>query len=465
MGDARSAVDGAQLDGQALDASPVDSAARDASRPDLWPPDAAPTGRLRVGQGPRGVASGAVVELDGVVGDGPAPGAALAFEIYNIGQAPLRFVGDPSIAIAGPHAGDFRVEEMPPSALDPGERAELRIVFEPVEPGPRRARWVLSHDGDGEPSPFVVELEGSARVAAPVFVAVGYGGRRMASLDQGQSWIADAFEVDGDQPSDEMLRDVHCAEAICVAVGGGARARILVTTDGQRWTEVEPPIGAPAFEAITHGAGGWLAVSSQAAWRADDPREWALAADIPGGGALRALTWGAPDGRPNDGRYVAVGTEGRRISSADGRAWEGDVFGGAALSDVAWGNGWFVAVGQAERRLRSADGITWQREVLGRENEFFDDVAFDGARFFASSGIGFFESPDGGAWASRDGFGPRAFAWGADRFVGIAWRDVRTVSEQGLAWQRVAEDDGPPLTAVAFGWLLLDAAPRAGAAR
>ena len=75
-----------------------------------------------------------------------------------------------------------------------------------------------------------------------VFVAVGYGGRRMVSKD-GKTWeITAEWAVNGADDSNNLMSIAH-GNGRFVAVGGGGWTRetqaghILVSTDGKTWKE------------------------------------------------------------------------------------------------------------------------------------------------------------------------------------------------------------------------------------
>ncbi len=104
------------------------------------------------------------------------------------------------------------------------------------------------------------------------------------------------------------------------------------------------------------------------------------------------------------GLYVAVGAEGRRMTSRDGFAWENDQRWNAGgvqekgdvLMDIAYGVGRFVAVGGGTKEgwlLSSPDGRDWREIPMGKA--VVSTVAFGNGRFVAVRAGELLASTDG----------------------------------------------------------------------
>ena len=101
-----------------------------------------------------------------------------------------------------------------------------------------------------------------------------------------------------------------------------------------------------------------------------------------------------------NGKYVAVGYDGKIAYSADGVNWTlvyDSKFGDSNIQDVCYGNGKFVAGGQRGKMSYSSDGITWtavsdskfDRDILRicYENGKFVAVGSDGKMAYSYDGI------------------------------------------------------------------------------
>jgi hypothetical protein len=89
-----------------------------------------------------------------------------------------------------------------------------------------------------------------------------------------------------------------------------------------------------------------------------------------------------------DGKFVAVGRDGKAAYSQDGENWTAVVdskFGGDIIHGITYGGGKFVAVGDNGNGAAaySPDGITW---TAGRKfgDSFFKGVAYGSGKFVAA---------------------------------------------------------------------------------
>jgi hypothetical protein len=169
--------------------------------------------------------------------------------------------------------------------------------------------------------------------------------------------------------------------------------------------------------------------------------------------------------------FVAVGQDGLRITSRDGRKWEHAQTGkeGETYRAVCWGNNRFAAVGSyggGNILASSTDGVKWKTAFKdGMYSRYFRGLGFGKGIFLALGGdpgsVGNsvpFEShtTDGEAWSDYKEIAGknilRRLAWGNDRFVGVGDRGRRAASADGFAWKDAADVRAiDTLVDVAFG--------------
>lgn len=151
--------------------------------------------------------------------------------------------------------------------------------------------------------------------------------------------------------------------------------------------------------------------------------------------------------------FVAVGTTGLRVSSADGVEWKNQQTGkdGESYRSVACGNGVFAAVGSfgwGDQLMGSTtDGAVWKVAVKPKATAY-RSVYFGGGKFLAMSGdpaqVGDARpvvsiSADGLTWPEAKRISGqwllRRLAFGNNLFVGVGDRGRRSVSTDGLEWK------------------------------
>jgi hypothetical protein len=184
----------------------------------------------------------------------------------------------------------------------------------------------------------------AAPAGVPIFVAVGYGGVRVRSLDLGKTWI-DAQRLGGGGDDNFLLRTVAFGDGLFVALGW----QLYTSPDGKTWTM------------RTKAAGQWM-------------------------GGVR---FGA-------GRFVAAGGYGESTYSTDGLTWPQ---GGARLTDaarsIAFGNGVWVARADSNHWWQTSTGETWTD--LGGTHT--DAVVFCGGQFVDATSCAGPAGRDGGRTA------------------------------------------------------------------
>lgn len=208
--------------------------------------------------------------------------------------------------------------------------------------------------------------------------------------------------------STQVFRGLCFAQGVFVGVGSGdfETAGITISTNAQTWTVMAPGV---SLESVGYGNGLFVAVGNQGKLlTSTDAVHWTLVAS----GTSQAL-YGAAWG---NGRFVVVG-EGALLASDNGQAWTNLWSGipGYALFDVAYGSGKFVAVAWSGFPwsfggfFRSTDGVNWARVSVAGSNAL-NRIVYGGGRFV---GVG-----DGGAvWSSTDGLSWSNVVSGSSRYL------------------------------------------------
>jgi len=180
-----------------------------------------------------------------------------------------------------------------------------------------------------------------------------------------------------------------------------------------------------------------------------------------GSGSIRAITYG-------NGKYVAVGDDGKMATSTDGVTWTAvanNKFGKSHIRAVAFGNNRFVAGGD-ETIAYSTDGVTWTA-VIAKPSDYIGDgldagsakkpffagvfaIIFAGGKFVAGCAIGRMAiSTDGITWTAvpreNTDFGVAsifAIAYGNGKFVAVGdsnYYNGISTSTNGTKWTAVKD--------------------------
>ncbi len=216
------------------------------------------------------------------------------------------------------------------------------------------------------------------------------------------------------------MAGVAYGRGLFVAVGG---TRIQTTIDGSSWDSLTLS-GIGSLQAVTHGAGVFVAVASDGSiLRSSDAASWAPAVSGTGN-ALFGVAHG-PHG------FVAVGSGGTILTSPDGLAWQPRSSGTTeSLSDVTFGPSGYVAIGLGSTVLTSTDGAVWTARDLGTANAALQDIAYGDGVYVATApnlNDSIFLSTDAQTWVLADltqhllsafsGGGSTAVGFGNGRFV------------------------------------------------
>ncbi len=284
-----------------------------------------------------------------------------------------------------------------------------------------------------------------------LFVAVGYGGRRMSSHD-GLHWENDVQWSDKAADDDNVLFNVAFGQGKFIAVGGAGVGHILMTRDGKEWRETQKQKGRVAT--VAFGNNRFVAGWNDQFLYSTDGEDWKQGTKlgIEGSVHFRKSAFG-------NGLFVAIGDwdpPGKkrisfRAATADGEKLthvDGTV---AAARGIAFGAGRFVVVGPEALRESSTDGKTWEHPVKELDSEL-DSIIFDGKLFIAAGGKYAYTSPDGIEWKKLDKPIPCSVLYGNDRFhLGGSWGGNVWMSENGSPWKKIGVPTGNAFEAIAVG--------------
>jgi hypothetical protein len=291
-----------------------------------------------------------------------------------------------------------------------------------------------------------------------LFVAVGYGGRRMASAD-GITWQHEQRWSDEAKDDDNVLFNIAYGLDRFIAVGGGAAiGHLLSTRDGKEWKELPQVKGRVAT--IAFGNGRFVAGHDSELLYSTDGETFRPGAKFEVNGSIHARrsAFGSGEGGP---RFLIIGDV--DLNETRTRVhWRGSTEDGTRVTsldvdtpparDIAYGSGHFVVVGPQGLIESSHDGHTWKRHEAPTDHDF-SRVVWTGERFLVSGGKMVWSSPDGLTWSAEDRPIPAslAFATESPKPFGLAfsWGGNIHVSENLETWRKVTIAPGPSFEAVA----------------
>ncbi|GAB4454027.1 MAG: hypothetical protein OHK0029_08010 [Armatimonadaceae bacterium] len=281
-----------------------------------------------------------------------------------------------------------------------------------------------------------------------MYVAVGYGGRRIASPD-GIHWKHRTDWAENGKDDDKNLMSATFGKGKFVVVGGGGWTRetqaghILVSTDGITWRQVQK--FPNRVNPVLFGGGRFIAGGpDKALLFSEDAETWSAGGKIPFDGWA---FWFREGAYGND-RFVYVGNCEKdqkthwSAVTGDGKTVESFVQDLPPVRGIAYGADCFVAVGPEGRCVRSTDGITWK--VQHEEPDVnLGNIVWTGSAFFATgSGKGYL-SADGKSWKKVEQRIPCNVLYAdASVFIGTTWPGQMWTSPDGQRWEKC--DAMPP---------------------
>ncbi|MEI9892793.1 MAG: hypothetical protein WDN28_02460 [Chthoniobacter sp.] len=293
---------------------------------------------------------------------------------------------------------------------------------------------------------------------AGLFVAVGYGGRRITSRD-GTVWENDQRWSEEAKDNDDVLFNVAFGAGRFIAVGGGAQTgHILSTRDGREWTALPDVQGRVAT--IAFGRDRFVAAHDAELLYSTTGERFESGSRLDWKGSVHARRSACGDTEAGF-RFVIIGdvdlwAEKKRVSwrgvTGDGTRWEHTAFDAPAARDIAYGAGHFVVVGPGGLIESSHDGQAWERHATDPAEDF-SHIVWTGTRFLVSGGAAAWSSPDALTWTKQPRGIPGSIAWAHEGFLGLgfSWGGNIHISRDFVDWKKVTVPTGPSLNAVAFG--------------
>ncbi|MEQ8785514.1 MAG: hypothetical protein RIC55_04415 [Pirellulaceae bacterium] len=284
-----------------------------------------------------------------------------------------------------------------------------------------------------------------------VWVAVGYGGRRMISTD-GLKWeiTAEWAQPGGDDGNNLMSAVFAQDKFVVVGGGGGGRSgagHILVSRDGRQWKETFS--GKSRINPVVYGDGRFVVGSSgypsgKLLWSAD-AETWTAGAAI----ETKGLTH-FRGGAYGNGVFVLVGNAGGQ----GGRSWAIVTPDGEKITSerddlpghgaIVFGAGKFLMLTSHREAelIASRDGATWA-PVHPEEGAKFSWLVSSGGEFFAGDGKVAYRSADGATWKKQELPVRGGVKWtDGTRFISTSWPGKMAFSADGASWE-----SSPPLSA------------------
>lgn len=300
---------------------------------------------------------------------------------------------------------------------------------------------------------------GAQPASSGVYVAVGYGGRRMTSRD-GRNWenVQQWAEKGADDSNNLMGLAYGKGKWVCVGGGGFSRetqaGHILVSTDGKEWRETAKypfrvnPVLFLGDRFVAGGPARQLLWSTDAEHWSESPKV-ELPAEIPG------WAFWFRGGAAGNGTYVFYGNANRDqktwwcVTTREGGKIESFATDLPPVKELAFGAGRFV-LAAGDGVYTSADGRKWARET-GSPTDELRGVIWAGNRFFLSGREGSYTSADGKEWVRAGKAAPCSVVCGDERgFIGTGWPGKMFFSPDGLNWMPT----GQPLPAMGINQVL-----------
>ncbi|HWE02972.1 MAG TPA: hypothetical protein VG326_11245 [Tepidisphaeraceae bacterium] len=310
-------------------------------------------------------------------------------------------------------------------------------------------------------SAVVVGDTPASSVRPGVFVAVGYGGRRMSSRD-GMTWQNVQQWVDKGEDDSNNLISVVFGKGKFVAVGGGGWSRdtqaghILISTDGAKWREVKKMqfrISPILFDGSRFVAG---APDKQLIY-SDDGENWSLGAKVELPKELPGWAFWFRHAAASPGNFVFMGNANKDqktwwcFTSHDGQTTASFSVDLPPVRSLCFGGGKFLLV-STDALYTSGDGQRWTRGAASPADAF-DRVVWTGKEFYLTAKKGTYTSPDGVAWKPLGKPIPCGILWtDGSLFLGSGWPGKMFASTDGIKWEKGEQPmPGLGINQIAYG--------------
>lgn len=191
-------------------------------------------------------------------------------------------------------------------------------------------------------------------------LAVGYGGMRVATQDQGATWKKVAQLTRGGGDDRELLRSVAFGKGRWVSAGW----RMFTSVDGSTWVEGKNPDGCGLMEGAAFGNGVFVGTCGDNSYLSNDGLTWRKGGRV---GATNGHTYV----EFANGAFAASGDSGNSYTSTDGIVWtgmanlrkvtfcEGQWRSGDACAGDAWFPNAFYRGAWRGKLERSLNGSSW----------------------------------------------------------------------------------------------------------
>ncbi len=283
-----------------------------------------------------------------------------------------------------------------------------------------------------------------ATAAEGLYVAVGYGGRRMSSKD-GITWdnVQQWAEEGKDDSNNLMSLTYGLGKFVCVGGGGWSKdtqaGHILVSTDGKDWREVAKypfRVNPVLFQEKLFVAGG---PSKQLLWSADG-EQWQEGETLKLPEGIPSWAFWFRGGAAGNGLFVFVGNANKDqktlwcLTTRDGKTIESFTTGIPSIKGLAFGGGKFVVAGN-DGLYTSVDGKSWERAAGSPTEEMTGVIATDKG-LLATSKTTLYTSSDALGWSSIGQAPPGTLVCATDHgMISTGWPGKMFFSKDGRKWE------------------------------
>ncbi len=280
--------------------------------------------------------------------------------------------------------------------------------------------------------------------AADLWLAVGYGGRRMISTD-GKTWeITAEWQEAGGDDGNNLMSAVWAKNQFVVTGGGGGgkdgAGHILVSKDGREWTETHKDkarINPIVFGAERFVVGTSSYPSGKLMWSTDAVK-WTDGAKIAAKGYTHFR-----GGAFGNGVFVLTGNGGGSggtswaIVTPDGEKITSERNDLPGQGRIVFGGGHFVMMAGHNNAglIRSKDGIEWTAASLPGDAKV-SWLVNAGDVLLAGNSKAAFTSTDALEWKAVEVSAKGNVLWSdGKRFITSSWPGKMTWSTDGQKWE------------------------------